>query len=133
VRADRHISEVRRDVLAECQRFQVGAVVVGWPVRPVDESVGPQCQRVAHFMEQLKLDEYPKTLWNEMYTTELVKTRKAQQFDDFVAGNPRTRKLLRHPLEGRPRLDSESAYELLNLYLASHGRRGSESRADFSV
>ena len=83
-------------------------------------------------MAELNLDMYPKTLWNEAYTTELVTSRLIDKFENDLANNSRSRKKLVHPLaDKRILFDALAACELLKQFLLSHGRYGRETRPGF--
>jgi RNase H-fold protein (predicted Holliday junction resolvase) len=69
----RSISELRAQILALCNEHEVGGVVVGWPLHPVSGKPTPQCVKVAAFMEALRLDALPKTLWDERFSSQLAR------------------------------------------------------------
>lgn len=85
-------------------------------------------------MEELDLDMYPKTLWNEAYTSELAKVNLTQSWGDGVYGQKQKRRASRSRSLGKviPNIDALAAAELLKLFLMYHGKHGSESQPVFA-
>ncbi len=90
--ATRAVPELRAQILALCSEHDVGGVVVGWPLHPHSGKPTPQCVKVAAFMEALRLDALPKTLWDERYSSQLARHEAVHEpLMDLEAGDGRAR------------------------------------------
>ena len=130
-RADLKIHHVRNEILKICDKFEIGGIVVGWPVHVNDERLNYSCRRVAEFMEELNLHMFPKTLWDECYSTELAK----QLVEDSYQNNPynrnyysRRKKLLNKKMKY---IDALAAEQILKNFLYCHGENGTITQPDF--
>mmetsp|Transcript_6859 Transcript_6859/g.22039 ORF Transcript_6859/g.22039 Transcript_6859/m.22039 type:complete len:156 (+) Transcript_6859:95-562(+) len=132
ISAERPIEQVRKDILEVCEQYEVGGVVVGWPLIANDDKPGKQCVQVAQFMQELNLHEFPKALWDERYTSAmaLLAREEAAEIDALCAADPRRRRRGK-VMQSRSRLnrqanddflDAEAAAVMLQSFLDAQAR-----------
>ena len=74
---------------------------------------------------------YPKTLWNEAYSTDLVTSRLVNEYE-YQRTKTRSRKKILHPLANKKTMvDAFAAAEMLRQFLVFHGKNGVESQPRF--
>uniref|UniRef100_A0A7S3V205 YqgF/RNase H-like domain-containing protein n=1 Tax=Aplanochytrium stocchinoi TaxID=215587 RepID=A0A7S3V205_9STRA len=71
----RLMTRIRADIQQIQKEYNVGTIVVGWPVMP-DGRVSKQCRKVENFAKEAFIDlpNVPVTFWDERHTTNIAES-----------------------------------------------------------